>query len=43
MVNSEKQRDYDLIVIGSGPSGINAAIQAAKLGKKVAIIEKAIG
>ena len=43
MANSEKQRDYDLIVIGSGPSGINAAIQAAKLGKKVAIIEKAIG
>ena len=31
---------YDLIVIGSGPSGQKAAIQAAKLGKKVAIIEK---
>ena len=32
--------DYDLIVIGSGPSGQRAAIAAAKLGKKVAIIEK---
>jgi NAD(P) transhydrogenase len=32
--------DYDLIVIGSGPSGQRAAIQAAKLGKKVAVIER---
>jgi len=32
--------DYDLIVIGSGPSGQRAAIQAAKLGKQVAIIER---
>ncbi|NLK99102.1 MAG: dihydrolipoyl dehydrogenase [Clostridiales bacterium] len=31
---------YDLIVIGSGPGGYVAAIKAAKLGKKVAIIEK---
>jgi NAD(P) transhydrogenase len=31
--------NYDLIVIGSGPAGQKAAIQAAKLGKKVAIIE----
>lgn len=31
---------YDLIVIGSGPAGQKAAIQAAKLGKKVAIIER---
>ncbi len=30
---------YDLLVIGSGPGGKRAAIQAAKLGKKVAIIE----
>jgi len=30
---------YDLIVIGSGPSGQRAAIYAAKLGKKVALIE----
>ncbi len=32
---------YDLIVIGSGPAGQKAAIQGAKLRKKVAIIEKA--
>jgi NAD(P) transhydrogenase len=32
---------FDLIVIGSGPAGQKAALQAAKLGKKVAIIEEA--
>ncbi len=32
--------DYDLICIGSGPAGQRSAIQAAKLGKKVAVIEK---
>ncbi len=31
---------YDLIVIGSGPAGQRAAIQAAKAGKRVALIEK---
>src|SRR5580698_8014300 len=31
---------YDLIVIGSGPAGQRAAIQAAKAGKNVALIEK---
>ncbi len=31
---------YDLIVIGSGPAGHHAAIQAAKLGKRVAIVER---
>src|SRR5205809_2687584 len=31
---------YDLIVIGSGPAGQKAAIQAAKLGKRVAVIER---
>src|SRR5208337_196596 len=31
---------YDLIVIGSGPGGQRAAIQAAKVGKRVAVIEK---
>ena len=30
---------YDLIVIGSGPSGQKAAIQAAKAGKTVALVE----
>src|SRR6186997_2005571 len=32
--------DFDLIVIGSGPAGQRAAIQAAKLDKRVAIIER---
>jgi len=32
--------DYDLLVIGSGPAGQRAAIQAAKLHKRVAIIER---
>jgi len=31
---------YDLAVIGSGPAGQKAAIQAAKLGKRVAIIDQ---
>jgi NAD(P) transhydrogenase len=33
-------KHYDLAVIGTGPAGQRAAIQAAKLGKRVAIIEK---
>ncbi len=32
--------DYDLIVIGSGPGGQRAAIAAAKLDKRVALIER---
>ncbi|NVN38912.1 FAD-dependent oxidoreductase, partial [Komagataeibacter swingsii] len=32
--------DYDLVVIGSGPSGRRAGVQAAKLGRSVLIIEK---
>jgi dihydrolipoamide dehydrogenase len=32
--------NYDLIVIGSGPSGYFCAIRAAQLGMKVAVVEK---
>lgn len=32
---------YDLIVVGSGPGGYVAAIRAAQLGKKVALVERA--
>jgi NAD(P) transhydrogenase len=32
--------DYDLLVIGSGPAGKRAAIQGAKLDKRVAVIER---
>ena len=31
---------YDLVCIGSGPAGQRAAVQAAKLGKRVAVVEK---
>ena len=31
---------YDLIVIGAGPGGYEAAAHAARMGKKVALIEK---
>jgi len=37
---THEQQSYDLIVIGSGPAGQRAAIQAAKSGRKVALIEK---
>jgi NAD(P) transhydrogenase len=32
--------DYELLVIGSGPAGQRGAIQAAKLGKRTAIVER---
>jgi NAD(P) transhydrogenase len=32
--------DYDLVCIGSGPAGQRGAVQAAKLGKRVALIER---
>jgi NAD(P) transhydrogenase len=33
-------RKFDFLVIGSGPAGQRAAIQAAKLGKRVALVER---
>jgi len=32
--------DFDLLCIGSGPAGQRAAIQASKLGKRVALVER---
>ena len=32
--------DYDLICIGSGPAGQRGAVQAAKLGKHVLLVER---
>ncbi|MFI6733272.1 Si-specific NAD(P)(+) transhydrogenase [Nonomuraea sp. NPDC050451] len=32
--------DFDVVVLGSGPGGQKAAIAAAKLGKRVAVVEK---
>ena len=37
---SAESFDYDLLVIGSGPAGQRAAIQGAKLDKKVAVVER---
>jgi len=32
--------DYDLLCIGSGPAGQRAAVQAAKLGRRTALVER---
>ena len=32
---------YDVVVVGSGPAGLHAATEAAQLGARVAVIEKA--
>src|SRR3954454_4372814 len=32
--------DFDMLVLGSGPAGQKAAIQAAKLGRRVAVVER---
>jgi NAD(P) transhydrogenase len=36
----DSHTEYDMIVIGSGPSGRRAAVQSAKLGKSVLVVEK---
>ena len=38
--NTKATYDYDLVCIGSGPAGQRAAVQGAKLGKRVAVVEK---
>jgi NAD(P) transhydrogenase len=37
---SETNEHYDLVVIGSGPAGQKGAIAAAKLGKRVAVVDR---
>src|SRR5262245_14538810 len=32
--------DFDLVAIGSGPAGQRAAVQAAKLGHRAAVVER---
>ncbi len=36
----DDKKRYDLVVVGGGPAGIGAAFTAAKLGLKVAIVER---
>ena len=38
--NVSIENRYDLLIIGSGPAGQKAAINASKMGKRVAIIDK---
>src|SRR5271163_4930436 len=40
MVTLDYVYDYDVLVIGSGPGGQKAAIAAAKLERRVAIVER---
>src|SRR5688572_18471946 len=38
--DNARMRDFDVLVLGSGPSGQKAAIAAAKLDRRVAIVER---
>jgi NAD(P) transhydrogenase len=40
-MSSKTGADFDLVVVGSGPGGQRAAVQAAKLGKRALVIERA--
>src|SRR6187551_2592093 len=39
-MRGQMAENYDMLVIGSGPSGRRAAVQAAKLGRSVLVVEK---
>jgi NAD(P) transhydrogenase len=38
--HTDRVYDFDVLVLGSGPSGQKAAIAAAKLGRRVAVVER---
>ena len=40
--SNSSTKHYDMVVIGSGAAGHHGAIQAAKLGKKVAVVERPV-
>ena len=35
-------KHYDMVVIGSGAAGHHGAVQGAKFGKKIAVVERSI-
>ena len=39
-IRKDLQTDYDLLIVGAGPAGISAALQAKKVGIKAAIFEQ---
>ena len=39
--SSDPEHRWDFLIIGSGPGGQRAAVQAAKLGRKVLVVERA--
>ena len=38
-INAQNKGDYDVIVVGSGPAGISAAVSAGRNGVKTLLIE----
>jgi len=38
--NGDLEQDYDLVIIGGGPAGVAAALQAATLGRRVLLVDK---
>ena len=39
MVHSQTQADADLLIVGAGPSGLSAALDAAQQGARVTVID----
>ena len=39
-VTNTKSKNYDIVIVGAGNGGIAAAIQAARMGTKVALLEE---
>ncbi len=38
-----RTNEFDVLIVGGGPAGMKAAVQAAKVGKRVAIVERETG